>query len=128
MIHPVPLEHLQWVQQIAIFSYFVEPSKKLGLQSARYPARHFTSSPSPSTNLASVFSLSRPVFSRFSGSRNSKNPASQHPTHSLISSLLFQTLLPLLRFPHLIRSTIASTFRLRFSPVSFFFFFCKIFY
>ena len=53
------LEHLQWAQQIAIFSYSVESSKKLGLQSARYPARHFAFSPSPSTNVASVFSLSR---------------------------------------------------------------------
>ena len=121
------LEHLQWAQQIAIFSYFVEPSKKLGLQSARYPARHFTSSPSPSTNVASVFSLSRSVFYSGSSDTSSKNPASQHPAHSLISSILFQTLLPLLRFPHLIRSTIASTFRLRFSPVSFFFFFVKYF-
>ena len=125
----VVLEHLQWAQQIAIFSYFVEPSKKLGLQSARYPARHFTSSPSPSTNVASVFPISRSVFSRSNGSSDtgSKNPASQHLAHSLISSLLFQTLLPLLQFPHLIRSTIASTFRLRFSPVSFFFFFVKYF-
>ena len=53
------LDHLQWAQQIAIFSYFVESSKNLGLQSARYPARHFASSPSPSTNVASVFSLTR---------------------------------------------------------------------
>ena len=58
-----------------------------------------------------------------SSDTGSKNPASQHPAHSLISSLLFQTLVPLLRFPHLIRSTIASTFRLRFSQVRFFFFF-----
>ena len=129
--------------------------------------------------MASVFSLSRSVFSGSSGSKNpatesdlsaaaktqqnlsrnvsadlasvdSVDPAaaktqqlnrisqrqqkpnkiclrSADPAHSLISSLLFKTLLPLLRFPHLIRSTIASTFRLRFSPVSFFFFFVKYF-
>ena len=59
------LEHLQWAQQIAIFSYFVEPSKKSGLQSASYSAHHFAFSPSPSTNMASVFSLSRSLLSLY---------------------------------------------------------------
>ena len=73
VLHSHILEHLQWAQQIAIFSYFVEPSEKLGLQSARYPAHHFTSSPSPSTNVASVFSLNRSVFSRFQRQQKPSN-------------------------------------------------------
>ena len=75
------LEHLQRAQQIAIFSYFAEPSKKPRLQSARYPARDFASSPSPSTNVASV-SLAQQIFpSKISGQRLLSTGSSDTGSH-----------------------------------------------
>ena len=128
------LEHLQMAQQIAIFSYFVESIKKTRAPIRSLPRSSFCLLTFSLNKCSERFSLSRSlppkslanVFSRSTGSSDTgshKNPASASPAHSLISYLLFQTLVPLLQFPHLIRSTIASTFRLRFSSVRFFFFF-----
>ena len=87
------LEHLQRAQQIAIFSYFTEPSKKTRLQSTRYPARDFASSPSPSTNVASV-SLAHQISPSKTSSLYPLLPATPEATNTQVSPFAKHFILP----------------------------------